>query len=184
MVKKLELNPRGQVAPTGASHQLPPNKLRGRVAPQSPLEESATTEASRMWHENERVGFSIPCKSTLFECYFSEIVDEFLLKLVQKAACKKLDRHADTQTDRIEPILSSSEDMFWTVKTQIPVAKASKSCPQNDLLIPANIPVKEHLRLASVVALSSSGACGANIGSHFWLNHLEDIRSVNVNILH
>ena len=26
---------------------------------------------------------------------------------------------------------------------------------------PANIPVKEHLRLASVVALSSSGACGA-----------------------
>ena len=29
--------------------------------------------------------------------------------------------------------------------------------------IPVNIPVKEHLRLASVVALSSNGACGAKI---------------------
>ena len=102
----------------------PPIMPRGKVAPQSPLEESATTEASRMWHENERVGFSIPCKSTLFECYFSEIVDEFLLKLVQKAACKKLDRQTDTQTDRSGPILSSSGVVFWTVKTQIPFAKA------------------------------------------------------------
>ena len=70
------------------------------MAPQSPLEESATTEASRMWHENERVGFRIPCKSTLFECYFSEIVDEFLLKLVQKAACKKLNTRTDIHADR------------------------------------------------------------------------------------
>ena len=31
-------------------------------------------------------------------------------------------------------------------KTQIPVAKTSKTCPPNDLQIPANIPVKEHLR--------------------------------------
>ena len=51
--------------------------------------------------------------------------------------------------------------MFWTVKTQIPVANASKTCPQNDPRIPVNIPFKEHLWLASVVALSSSGACGA-----------------------
>ena len=40
---------------------------------------------------------------------------------------------ANKQTDRIQPIPSNSEDVFWTVKTQIPVAKASKTCPQNDL---------------------------------------------------
>ena len=51
--------------------------------------------------------------------------------------------------------------MFWTAKPQIPLADGSKPLPQNDLLIPVNIPFKEHLRLASVVALSSSGACGA-----------------------
>ena len=107
------------------------------MAPQSPLEESATTEASRMWHENERVRCRYCSKNPFFECSFHEFVDEFLLKLVQKAAWKKLHTHADTQadkqTDRIQPIPSNSEDVFWTVKTQIPVAKASKTCPQNDL---------------------------------------------------
>ena len=70
------------------------------MAPQSPFEESATTEARRMWHENERVGFSIPCKSPFFECSFHEITIEFLLELVQKAACKKLNRQTDKQTDK------------------------------------------------------------------------------------
>ena len=62
----------------------PPIRPRGKVAPQSPFEESATTEASRMWHEpgNERVGFSIPCKSPFFECSFHEITIEFLLELI------------------------------------------------------------------------------------------------------
>ena len=84
-----------------------------------------------------------------------------MLKLIQKKGPEKVCAERDTQTDRIEPILSSSEDVFLAVETQIPFAKTSKTCPQNDLRIPANIPVKEHLRLASVVALSSSGACGA-----------------------
>ena len=137
------------------------------MAPQSPFEESATTEASRMWHENGRVRCSYCSKNPFFECSFHEITIEFLLELVQKAACKKLNRqanrHADRHTDRIQPISSSAVAMFWTVQTQIPVANASKTCPQNDPRIPVNIPFKEHLRLASVVALSSSGACGAII---------------------
>ena len=118
-----------------------------------------------MWHENGRVRCSYCSKNPFFECSFHEITIEFLLELVQKAACKKLnkqtDRQTDTQTDRIQPISSSAMTMFWTVQTQIPVANASKTCPQNDPRIPVNIPFKEHLRLASVVALSSSGACGA-----------------------
>ena len=132
------------------------------MAPQSPLEESATTEASRMWHENGRVRWSYCSKNPFIECSFHEITIEFLLELVQKAACKKLNRYRQT-TDRIQPISSSAVAMFWTVHTQIPFANASKTCPQNDPRIPVNIPVKEHLRLASVVALSSSGACGAII---------------------
>ena len=143
----------------------PPIRPRGKVAPQSPLEESATTEASRMWHENGRVRCSYCSKNPFFECSFHEITVEFLLKLVQKTGCKKLNRITNRETDRIQPISSSAVTMFWTVQTQIPVANASKTCPQNDPRIPVNIPFKEHLRLASVVALSSNGACGA-INSH------------------
>ena len=42
---------------------------------------------------------------------------------------------SDVQTDRIGPIRSSSGTMFWTAKTQIPLADGSKTCPQNDLKI-------------------------------------------------
>ena len=70
------------------------------MAPQSPFEESATTEASRMWHENEPVRCSYCSKNPFFECSFHEITIEFLLELVQKAACKKLNKHADTHADR------------------------------------------------------------------------------------
>ena len=86
-----------------------------------------------------RFPYRIRCKSPFFECSFHEITIEFLLELVLKAVCKKWNnqagKHTDRQmyTDRIQPILSSSGDGFWTVKTQIPVANASKTCPQNDL---------------------------------------------------
>ena len=95
---------------------------------------------------------------------FHEITNEFCSKSVQKPVWKKLNKQRTTdnrQTDRIEPIRSSSGIMFWTAKTQIPLADGSKPRPQNDLLIPVKIPFKDHLRLASVIALSSSGACGA-----------------------
>ena len=71
-------------------------------------------------------------------------------------------RHtSDRQTDRIGPISSSSGVVFWTAKTQIPFAKTSKTCPQNKTRNSLKNPVKGHLRLASVVSLSSNGACGA-----------------------
>ena len=74
------------------------------------------------------------CKNPFFERSFHEITDEFLLELVQKTACKKLNEQTHTQTDRqIQPILSISGHGFWTVQTQIPVAEASKTCPPNDL---------------------------------------------------
>ena len=56
----------------------------------------------------------------------------FMKRALEKGAAKKVFQD-DKQTDRIWPILSSSGDVFWTAKSQIPVADASKTCPQNDL---------------------------------------------------
>ena len=67
------------------------------------------------------------------------------------------------ETDRIGPILSSSGVVFGPAKRQIPLADASKRCPENNTPNSLRNPVNGHLRLASVVALSSSGACGAII---------------------
>ena len=93
---------------------------------------------------------------------FSEITNEFCPESVQKRACKKLNKQTKiTQTDRIRPIRSSSGVVFWTAKSQIPVADASKMCPENNTPNSLRNPVNGHLRLASVVALSSNGACGA-----------------------
>ena len=103
------IKPAGAGGATGASHQLRRHQLGrgGKVAPQSPLEESATTEASRMWHGNGRVLRSYCSKNPFFECSFHEITIEFLLELVQKAACKKLNKQTDRQTrkqtDRQDP---------------------------------------------------------------------------------
>merc|ERR1711960_27549 len=96
-------------------------------------------------------------------------------KSSKKGLQKKCDRHqtdrqtSDRQTDRIGPISSSSGVVFWTAKTQIPFAKTSKTCPQNRTRNSLKNPVKGHLRLASVVSLSSNGACGAKNGnSRMW----------------
>ena len=104
----------------------------------------------------------VPGGTPFFECSFHEIAIEFLLELVQKAACKKLNKQTNIHTDRQNPadielgrgnVLDSSH-----VDTS---RKCLQNRPQNDPRIPVNLPVKEHLRLASVVALSSSGDCGA-----------------------
>ena len=143
------IEPAGAGGATGASHQLRRHQLGrgGKEAPQSPLEESATTEASRMWHGNVRVRWSYCSKNPFIECSFHEITIEFLLELVQKAACKKLNRITHRHADRIQPISSSAVAMFWTVHTQIPFANASKTCPQNDPRIPVNISFKERVSL-------------------------------------
>ena len=46
--------------------------------------------------------------------------------------------------------------------------KYLKKLSPKQSLNPAKIPVKEHLRLASVVALSSNGACGAIISQKYY----------------
>ena len=78
-----------------------------------------------------RIRFKFPFLSDLF----SENRNEFCPKLVQKVRRKKLNEHARRPTDRIGPIESISGTVFWTAKSQIPLADASKSCPQNRLWI-------------------------------------------------
>ena len=70
-------------------------------------------------------------------------------------------RQTNRQTDKIGPIWSSSGVAFWATKSQIPLADAPKRCPENNTPNSLRNPVKGHLRLASVVALSSSGAGGS-----------------------
>ena len=81
---------------------------------------------------------------------------------VHRLAPKKgLGKQCNRETDRIGLILSSSGAVFGSAKSQIPLADASKRCPENNTPNSRRNPVNGHLRLASVVALSSSGACGA-----------------------
>ena len=111
---------------------------------------------------NDRVGFSIPCKSLFFERSFHEIANEFCSESVQKVNRKKLNRQTDTQTRRqnradLEQLRDHVLDNQNADTARRWLKNLSPKRSQNS----ANIPVKEHLRLASVVALSSSGACGA-----------------------
>ena len=53
-------------------------------------------------------------------------------KIGPKSAPEKVEQ-TRTPTDRIGPIESISGTVFWTAKSQIPLADASKSCPQNRL---------------------------------------------------
>ena len=129
------IEPAGAGGTTGASHQLRRHQLgRGgrwrrsrhlrRV--QRPRQAGCGTNPEML-----RFPYRNRCKSPFFECSFHEITIEFFLELVQKAVCKKgTDTQTRKQTDRIRPILSISGDRFWTAKTQIPVANASKTCPK------------------------------------------------------
>ena len=149
----LELNPRGRWRHRCTlTTATPPIRLRGKLAPQSPLEESATTEASRMWHENERVRCRYCSKNPFFECSFHEFCPKSGTQTVGLTPTL-----ANTQTDRIQPIPSSSEDVFWTVKTQIPVAKASKTCPQIDFWIPLTSQLKDALRFGYCAGVTPLG---------------------------
>ena len=97
------------------------------------------------------------------------------IDLLQKRVPENGHTHKETnrQTDRIGPILSSSGTVFGPAKSQIPLADASKRCPENNTPNSLRNPVNGHLRLASVVALSSSGACGAIISIPLILPYVE-----------
>ena len=92
------------------------------------------------------------------------------------------DRQTNKHTDRSGLILSSSGVVFWTAKSQIPVADASKRCPENNTPNSLRNPVNGHLRLASVVALSSSGACGAIILYQIRVDHFSNFMLVQIHV--
>ena len=78
--------------------------------------------------------YRIRCKFPFLSDIFSENRNEFCQKLIQKLVRKKLVAvQTNRHTDRIGPIRDISGTVFWTAKTQIPLADASKSCPQNRL---------------------------------------------------
>ena len=104
----------------------------------------------------------VPGGTPFFECSVHEIANEFCSKSAQKPACKKWHVQTNKHTNRQNP--ADPEQLRGRVLDSQNADTArrwlrnlSPKRPQNS----ANIPVKEHLRLASVVALSSNGACGA-----------------------
>ena len=100
----------------------------------------------------------VPGGTPFFECTFHEIANEFCSESARKPACKKWHK----QTDRQNP--ADPEQLRGRVldsKNADTSRKCLKNLSPKRPLNPANIPVKEHLRLASVVALSSNGDCGA-----------------------
>ena len=68
-------------------------------------------------------------------------------------------KQTDRQTDLAD--LEQLRDHVLDSQNADTARRWLKKLFPNPSLNPAKIPVKEHLRLASVVALSSSGACGA-----------------------
>ena len=108
---------------------------------------------------NDRVGFRIPCKNLFFERSFHEITSEFCSESVQNRAPKKLNKRTRRQTDLAD--LEQLSDHVLDTQNPDTSRKYLKKLSPKASLNPAKIPVKEHLRLASVVALSSSGACDA-----------------------
>ena len=106
----------------------------------------------------------MPGGTPFFERSFHEITNEFCSESVQKLAQKKLNtyQHTDRQTDRSGRSGAALGPCSGQPKRRYQSQNLKKLSPKPSLN-PAKIPVKEHLRLASVVALSSSGACGAII---------------------
>ena len=96
----------------------------------------------------------------VFQAIFSWNYKWFLFKTGPKTGRQKVntDTHTHRQ-NRADP--EQLRDHVLDSQNADTVRKCLKNMLWKWLLNPASIPVKEHLRLASVVALSSSGACGA-----------------------
>ena len=56
-----------------------------------------------------------------------QYADKYSIDLLEKGAYKK--RTNRQTSDKIWPISSPARTVFWTAKSQIPVAKPLKSCP-------------------------------------------------------
>ena len=96
------IEPAGAGGATGASHQLRRHQLGrgGRWRRSRHLRRVQRPRQAGCGTDPEMLSFPyrIRCKSPFFECSFHEITIEFLLELVQKTTCKKLNKHANTQT--------------------------------------------------------------------------------------
>ena len=80
-------------------------------------------------------------------------------KSANRHADRQTDRQTNKQTDLADPELLRGH--VFDSQNAYTSRRCLKNLSSKRPLNPANIPVKEHLRLASVVALSSNGACGA-----------------------
>ena len=81
----------------------------------------------------------------------------------KKNVNKQTNRQTRKQTNLADPELLRGH--VWDSQNAYTSRKCLKNLSPKRPRNPANIPVKGHLRLASVVALSSSGACGAIIAT-------------------
>ena len=104
---KLELNPRGQVAPQVQVTNCDATQLGrgGRWRRSRHLRRVTRPRQAGCGTDPEMLSFPYRnrCKSPFFECSFHEITIEFLLELVQKAAEKKREqtnRQTNKQTDK------------------------------------------------------------------------------------
>ena len=107
----LEWNPRGQVAPQVIVTNVATKQTDKGVAPQSPLEESATTSAR--WPVRNRVTFGVVSRpgSPFLSVFFSEIANEFFTKIIEKGADKKKEQ-TDKDQDIFGRISSSAGTVF------------------------------------------------------------------------
>ena len=97
------IEPAGAGGATGASLQLRRHQL-GRGGRWRRSRHLRRVQRPRQGGiENGPSRRRVPGGTPFFECSFHEITIEFLLELVQKAACKKLNRITDKQTDRQNP---------------------------------------------------------------------------------
>ena len=154
------MNPRGQVAPqVHVSTATPPiwaeggrwRRSRHLRRVQRPRQGGTENGPSRR---------RMPGGTPFFERWFHEITNEFYSESVQKLAGKKWHRQTRRHADRSGRSGAALGPCSGQPKRRYQSQNLKKLSPKPSLN-PAKIPVKEHLRLASVVALSSSGACGA-----------------------
>ena len=78
-----------------------------------------------------RFPYRIRCKSPFFEWFLCNMPKNIASTCSKKARTKKKNiRQTDKQTDDSGLISSSARTVFWTAKSQIPVAKPLKAVPK------------------------------------------------------
>ena len=159
------IEPAGAGGATGASHQLRRHQLGrgGRWRRSRHLRRVQRPRQAGCGTKMGEFGVATVARTAFLSALFMKLQLN-CSNWSKKRPKKTVNKHADTQTNRQNP--ADPEQLRGRVLDS-QNADTSRKCLKNlspkRPLNPANIPVKEHLRLASVVALSSNGACGAII---------------------